>query len=169
LRIFIAQTLDGFIAGPNDSLDHLEPFHAVETGYDAMLAQAGAVVLGRRTFDRIFPTYGWTYPDGMPGCVMTHRSLPSGVPSQVTPMQDVDRVAEAFPGAFVDGGAKTIAQFLAAGHIRTAEIFTLPVRIGAGVKLFVESVPLGEVWDLMEVRALPKGMLYARYDIPPGC
>jgi dihydrofolate reductase len=166
MRIFIAQSLDGFIAGPDDSLDHLDPYHDVETGYDAMVRNAGAVVLGRRTFDRIFPTYGWTYPAGIRGCVLTRRALPQETPDDVTAMHDVEAVARHFPQAFIDGGAETIAQFLAAGHIRIAEIFTIPVRLGAGVKLFPHSTPIHQTWSLIEARALPKGMVYARYELP---
>jgi dihydrofolate reductase len=142
MRIFIAQTLDGFIAGPGDNLDHLESYHDVETGYDAMVRSAGAVVLGRRTFDRIFPTYGWAYPAGIRGCVLTRRALPPETPADVVAMQDLEAIARRFPGAFVDGGAETIAQFLAAGYIRTADIFTLPVRIGAGIRLFRDATPV---------------------------
>ncbi|MCU0831283.1 MAG: dihydrofolate reductase family protein [Rhizobiaceae bacterium] len=167
MRIFIAQTLDGFIAGPNDSLDHLGPFHGVETGYDAMLAQAGAVVLGRRTFDRIFPTYGWTYPDTLQGCVLTRRELPVTTPAHVAAMQDVKAIARRYPHAFIDGGAETIAQFMRIGAIDTADIFTLPVRLGGGVRLFADQGTLTETWTLVDVRALDQGMVHARYRIGP--
>ncbi|MGL4406573.1 MAG: dihydrofolate reductase family protein [Notoacmeibacter sp.] len=165
MNIFIAQTLDGFIAGPGDSLEHLEAFHTVETGYDAMVARAGSVVLGRRTFDRIFPTYGWTYPPHVQGCVVTHRPLPPATPASVVAMHDIDQIAALFPNAFIDGGADTIRQFLDAGHINHAEIFTLPVRIGAGVKLFPETTPRLETWTLLNVQKLDKGMIHARYEI----
>lgn len=166
MNIFIAQTLDGFIAGQGDTLDHLDVFHDVDTGYHAMIAQTKFVVLGRRTFDRIFPEYGWTYPPHIKGCVLTNRKLPNETPANVIAMDNIHSIAKMFPNAFVDGGAETIRQFLDAGYIKSAVIFTLPVRIGAGIKLFPETSTKHNTWTLLDVEKLSKGMVCARYTIP---
>jgi hypothetical protein len=62
MRIFISQTLDGFVAGEGDSLSHLTPFQGNDYGYYKILKSVTAVVIGRRTFDVTYPQYGWTYP-----------------------------------------------------------------------------------------------------------
>ncbi len=67
MRLFIAQTLDGFIAGPGDGLGHLAPFEGNDYGYQQDLEAAEAVILCRRTFDLIVPQHGWTYPARLPG------------------------------------------------------------------------------------------------------
>jgi dihydrofolate reductase len=165
MRIFIAQTIDGFIAGENDSLDHLEAFAGNEYGYGEMIAKVPAVVLGRRTFDAIFPKHGWTYPEGMPGIVVTNRPLPDGLPDNVTAQSDIDVVARRFPGAFIDGGAMTIAAFLARGHVRDADIFTLPVLLGRGTRLFKGLQAPGRSWRLASVRSYPCGTVRSTYAI----
>jgi dihydrofolate reductase len=163
MRIFIAQTIDGFISGENGSLDHLEAFGGNEYGYGEMIAKVPAVVLGRRTFEAIFPEHGWTYPDGLPGVVVTNRPLPAGLPDNVTAQSDIDAIAARFPGAFIDGGAMTIAAFLARGHVTSADIFTLPVTLGGGTRLFPDSRVTGKPWRLSSVRSYPCGTVRSSY------
>lgn len=166
MRIFIAQTIDGFIAGEDDSLDHLVPFQRNDYGYDVMLANVSTVVVGRRTFDRIFPLYGWSYPSRLNGVVLTRRRLPPELPSNVIGLDEPAVIAARWPDAFVDGGSQTIAEFLALGAVRRATIFTLPVHIGRGVRLFPDRTPCSMRWDLVESRAFACGTIAADYRIP---
>jgi dihydrofolate reductase len=165
MRIFIAQTIDGYISGENDSLDHLDAFAGNDYGYGEMIEQVPAVVLGRRTFDAIFPKHGWTYPDGLPGIVVTNRPLPAGLPGNVIGESDFDAIAERFPGAFIDGGAMTIAAFLARGHVTSADIFTLPVMLGGGTRLFGEGNSPGRPWRLSSARSYTCGTVRSSYMI----
>lgn len=166
MRIFIAQTLDGFIAGEDDSLDHLVPFQQNDYGYESMLAEVDTVVVGRRTFDRIFPAHGWPYPVRLDGIVLTRRPLPVELPANVVGIGDPAHVAARHPHAFVDGGARTIAEFLALGAIRRATLFTLPVRIGRGVRLFADAAPCNARWHLVGSRSFPCGTVACDYRIP---
>lgn len=168
MRLFIAQTIDGFIAGPDGSLDHLAPFEGNDYGYQEHLRDAGAVVLGRATFDAIYPRHGWTYPAHLPGVVMTSRPLPPGTPPQVRAEADPDAVAAAHPDAFLDGGGATIRAFLTRGHVREARIFTLPLALGRGVRLFPERAAATERWRLLSARAYPCGTVGAVYAVEAG-
>ena len=163
MRIFIAQSIDGYIAGDGDSLAHLEAFQGNDYGYEEMIRVAPAVVVGRRTFDVIFPIHGWTYPPELPGVVFTRRPLPTNAPPQVRAMSDVDEIAREFPDAFVDGGAMTIAAFMRAGHVSEAEIFTMPLFLGSGVRLFPSGPAISWRWDLLDTRSFPCGTVKATY------
>ena len=55
LTLFIAMSLDGFIAAPGDNLDFLS---AVETqgedyGYGAFTATVDTVIMGRKTYEKV--------------------------------------------------------------------------------------------------------------------
>ena len=165
MRLFIAQTLDGYIAGPGDSLDHLTPFHGNDYGYDAFVATCDAVAIGRTTFDRIVPTYGWTYPKGLSGRVITRRPLPEGLPSEVRGVASLAEAAAAGAAVFLDGGASVIRQALDQGLVKEARIFTLPTRIGAGTRLFQDGTPVSERWTLLEARTFSCGTIGASYRI----
>lgn len=166
MRIFIAQTLDGFIAGEDDSLDHLVPFQQNDYGYESMLAEVDTVVVGRRTFDRIFPIHGWPYSARLTGVVLTRRPLPTELPANVVGVAEPASVAARHPDAYVDGGARAIAEFLALGAIRRATLFTLPVRIGRGVRLFPDAAPCNARWDLVGSRSFPCGTVASEFRIP---
>jgi dihydrofolate reductase len=165
MKLFIAQTIDGFIAGRDDSLDHLDLFAGNDYGYDAFIAGIEAVVIGRRTFDRIVPQHGWTYPAHVTGYVLTRRPLPDGLPPQVSAASSLEDVAAKAPDAFLDGGASTIRQALKLGLVRSARIFTLPVRIGTGIRLFEDAEPCRDRWVLETVRTFPCGTTEAVYRI----
>jgi dihydrofolate reductase len=123
------------------------------------------VVIGRKTFDRIYPEHGWTYPANLRGIVMTARPLPQGVPNHVRTSRDPQAVFDRYPNAFVDGGAATISQFLDLGLIREATIFTLPVRLGSGVRLFPMTQRSLDRWSLQYVKQFPCGTVGMTYAI----
>ncbi|HLY29765.1 MAG TPA: dihydrofolate reductase family protein, partial [Ktedonobacterales bacterium] len=67
----LSMSLDGFIAGKNDDVSEvfawmgraMERFHEV-VGEE--MNEAGAVVMGHRSFDQIDGDQGWLMPDGTP-------------------------------------------------------------------------------------------------------
>lgn len=164
MKVFIAQSLDGYIAGPGNSLDHLEPFSENDYGYDAFIADARAVVMGRNTFDTVYPSQGWTFPEHLDGVIVTSRPLPDDVPKNVYASNDFNRIAEVYPNAYVDGG-QTIAAFTALGAITEAKIFTLPLLLGQGTPLFPPRSYGIDQWQLHDVRAYPCGTVMKHYKI----
>src|SRR5260370_8702 len=59
--VFIAVSLDGFIARPDGSLDWLEPFPNEDNGYEAFFAGVDALVIGRGTYDTVLGFRVWPY------------------------------------------------------------------------------------------------------------
>lgn len=165
MKLFIAQTIDGFIAGPNDSLDHLERFHGNDYGYDQFMKAVAGVVIGRGTFDAIFPKHGWAYPPHLPGAVVTSRPLPAGVPDHVVATADLNRIAKDFPNAYLDGGGVLIRQCCQRGLVREAYIFTLPLLLGNGTRLFPPGETRIKAWALLEAKAFPCGTVLHHYAV----
>ena len=59
VRLFIATSLDGHIAGPGGSLDWL--FTDDDYGYDAFIAGVDTLAMGRRTFETVLALDEWPY------------------------------------------------------------------------------------------------------------
>jgi dihydrofolate reductase len=59
VRLFIASSLDGYIAGPNESLDWL--FTDEDYGYDEFIEQVDVLAMGRRTFETVLGLGEWPY------------------------------------------------------------------------------------------------------------
>lgn len=150
--VFIATSLDGFIARGDGTLDWLTGRPAAEEtgehdpdqdfGYGAFLATVQALFMGRGTFDVVQAFDGaWPYP--LPVYVWTSDA--AGI--QPKPGADVRPVSGSLDDAlvrlrtdgigrvYVDGGA-TIRTWLRAGLVDRMTISTVPVLIGEGIPLF---------------------------------
>ena len=141
-RVFIAASLDGFIAGPQDELDWLPSGDvAVDDTFTPFFAQIGAILMGRRTYDVVSGFDGdWPYGD-TPVLVATSEPLEAGVESvrsisgTVAELVEAARAAAGERDVYVDGGA-LIRSALDADLIDEIAVTIVPVVLGSGVPLF---------------------------------
>ena len=163
VRVYIASSFDGFIAGPGDDLSWLpgaDPNASSDpdanptasdagasgaapgsVGYAEFMQQIGALLLGRRTFDVVLGFGGeWPYGD-RPVLVATHRPLGANIPN-VHPVSGtiVELVASAKQRAgnkdvYLDGG-NLIRQALSAGLVDDLIVTLVPELLGRGHPLF---------------------------------
>lgn len=165
--VFIATSLDGFIARPNDDLDWLPPGGGEEHGYDAFMATVDALVIGRRTFEKVLTFDSWPYGKKPVFVLSTHPLAPappeavaermSGAPAELVSQL----AARGVQHAYIDGGI-TIQRFLQAGLIQRLIITRIPVLLGAGIPLFghlERDIALSHV----RTRALASGMVQSEY------
>ena len=139
--VFIATSLDGFIARANGDLDWLPPGGGEEHGYEAFIATVDALVIGRKTYETVLSFDTWPY-GGKPVYVLSTSALVPSPPGAVVehlsgaPAELVAQLAARGVGhVYVDGGI-TIQGFLQAGLIQRLIITRIPVLLGAGIPLF---------------------------------
>ena len=155
VRVYIATSLDGFIAGENDDLswlpqpesgdDEASPSSGSDpggVGFDEFLEGIGALLMGRRTYDvvRGFDV-PWPYGE-KPVLVATKRPLDADPPKTVCAVEgsivDVIREAKAAAGnkdVYLDGGV-LIRQALEQDLVDEMIVSIVPVALGKGVPLF---------------------------------
>ena len=173
--VFVGVSLDGYIARPNGDLDWLMGEgggDSAEYGYNEFIAGIDAIVMGRKTFEKVVMFEKWYYGNKRV-VVLSHHPLDvsgararGGVVEQLegAPEEIVSRLAES--GAcrlYVDGGL-TIQEFLRAGLIRRLVISRLPVLIGEGIPLF-GSLPHDIHLNHIATRTYPGGMVQTEYSI----
>lgn len=146
IRVYIATSFDGFIAGPNDELDWLgapTPDRELPEGvlgFDAFMAEVGAMVMGRRTYDVVAAMEGWFYGE-TPILVPTHRPLAPKVPTVRATRGSIDAILDealevaAGKDVYVDGGA-TVRDALDAGRVDEMVVTVIPILLGRGLPLF---------------------------------
>lgn len=142
IRVFIACSLDGFIAGPNDEIDWLTANSSgAEDTFTPFMAQIGALLMGRRTLDVVAGFSGaWPYGD-VPVLVPTSRPLTSKQPTvRAISGSIAEVVAQAKQAAgerdvYIDGGA-LIRSALDAGLIDEMTVTLIPIVLGEGLPLF---------------------------------
>ena len=146
--VYLATSLDGFIARAGDEIDWLEPDPAVthaasvpgpghQASYDDLIDRVDVMVMGRRTYDKVLTFDEWPYP--IPVLVLS-ASMPPGADDRIEVVRSVnaavDRLDElATRGVYIDGG-QTVRAFLEADLVDEITVTTVPVIIGSGIPLF---------------------------------
>jgi dihydrofolate reductase len=165
-KVIVGMTvsLDGFVTDRSGSAGRLYPDLAALRGtayMDAAIAETGAVLMGRRTFEMGDPdSFVGTYEFQVPIFVLTHE------PPEVAPKQDehltftfvTDGVESAVLQATaaagnravqVVGGVSVAQQLLRAGLVDELHLDVMPVLLGAGLRFFnnggLESIRLQKI------------------------
>ena len=166
--VFIATSLDGFIARKNGGLDWLPEGHGEPHGYEEFFASVDAVVIGRGTYETVlgFPEWAW---EKKPVVVLTSDPSkirpPAGAVCEAMsgePKEIVSRLERrGWSHLYVDGGV-TITRFLQAGLIDRMVITRIPVLLGGGIPLFGDlsgDIRFRHEWT----RSFPSGMVQSAY------
>ena len=173
--VFVGVSLDGFIARSNGDLDWLMGEgggDSAEYGYNEFIAGIDAIVMGRKTFEKVLTFDKWYY--GAKRVVVLSRHplelriahARGGVVEQMagTPAEIVSTLsASGANRLYVDGGI-TIQEFFRARLIHRLIISRLPVLIGQGIPLF-GSLPHDIRLSHIETRTFPGGMVQSEYRI----
>ena len=166
IRLYIAQSLDGYIARPDGAIDWLRPYDSVDYGYDKFVAEIGTVVMGRKSYDLARSFGDWPYPSAR-SLVITSRPLDDTPPNVTRVGVDIARLVAALRAsggkdAWIMGGAMAINAFLAAGAIDRIDLFTIPVLLGDGVPLFTPGRP-EILLKLVSTQTYDKGLARQSY------
>lgn len=174
--VFIATSLDGFIAREDGGIDWL-PTPDTDTesggedyGYKGFIETIDAIVMGRNSYELVLTFDQWYYGE-MPVFVLTSRGvdIPERISKTVSqmsgdPQEIVQHLAEkGYKHLYVDGG-KTIQGFLNAGLIEEMTITTIPVLLGSGIPLFG---PVSQDIKLkhLQTRTFENGLIQTRYKV----
>jgi dihydrofolate reductase len=173
VRVYLASSFDGFIAGPGNDLSWLPDPSPDDTGdegavsFEAFISEVGALLMGRGTYDVLMGfNVDWPYGD-RPVLIASTRALDEGAPATVRRVEGPigEMVAEAKKAAngqdvYIDGGM-LIRQACEAGLVDELIVFLVPVALGDGHPLFAG---LGEAYamDIVDFCRGPGGLLQIR-------
>ena len=136
IRIYIAASLDGFIAKEDGGIDWL-PGDS-ESSYDGFYKSVDTVIIGKTTYEQVL-TFG-EYPYKDKKSFVFTRTVRND-DGNVEFVSDIEKFVKAgFPGAgeniWIVGGAKIIASFLKMGIVDEIITTVIPVLLGKGIPLF---------------------------------
>jgi len=144
-NVFIACSLDGFIARPDGDVDWLTAASdgVEDYGYAGFIAGMDGLVMGRGSYEKVLSFGGWPYEK--PVVVLSQSLNAAAIPdslrsrvriSRATPGELMEELAdEGWDHAYIDGG-QVISSFLRDGLISEMVIARLPILLGAGLPLF---------------------------------
>ncbi len=141
--VFLATSLDGFIARADGSIDWLENMDNpanTDYGYNEFLEKIDAIVIGRNTYAKALTFKAWPYSKPvfvLSTTLKADTQLAHGV--RILSKNPPEIVAElkrtGFENLYIDGG-KTIQSFMAHGLIDELIITRVPILLGSGIPLF---------------------------------
>ena len=144
--LYIATTLDGYIARSNGSIDWLSNFEVAgeDYGYADFYTTIDSLVMGSATYEQVLGFGEWVYP-GKISYVLTRRECVSDRNDIVFVKggiaEVVDRVTQRGDRrVWVVGGGKVASQFIQQGWVDEYIIAVMPIILGAGISLF-QNVP----------------------------
>ena len=169
--VFIAVSLDGFIARRDGGIDWLSIVErpGEDYGFARFFAEVDALIVGRRTYDTALGFPSWPYA-GKRCVVLAHDPPPArhgerfhaGAPGPLLAELHADGVRR----VYVDGAA-VIRLFLREDLIDDLTLSIVPVLLGDGIPLFDGSVP-ARTLRLAASRGFPSGLVQISYEAQPG-
>lgn len=172
-HVFIATSLDGFIARADGDIEWLHEIDAAgeDHGYDAMMASVDGLVMGRNTFQKVLTFGEWPY--GKPVIVLSKLLSEASIPAELKGRVEI---SDASPKAlmeelgdrgwhrvYVDGG-RVIQSFLRDDLIETLQITRIPRLIGQGAPLFA-SLQKDVLLQHIETTSFPSGLVSSTYRV----
>jgi len=143
VSVYIAASLDGFIARKNGDLDWLPAGNegGKDFGYAEFMSTIDHVVMGRNTFEKVLTFGGWFYDKKVIVLTSKDLTIPPELADKVesmnlSPRELIHKMERR--GAkhiYLDGGV-TIQRFLRDSLVDEMTITTIPILLGDGLPLF---------------------------------
>ena len=172
--LYIASSLDGYIARPDGNVDWLDEIAAPadgpeeDFGYGEFFAGIGTVLMGRITYEQIL-TFGVEYPyPGTAGYVFSRtRAGERDENVEFVDGADIPRFiaqlkATTDKHVWLIGGGLLIREFLRLDLIDRFIVTVMPLILGEGISLFPPPTPQIGL-ELVESLAFPGGMVQLTY------
>ena len=169
LILYIATSLDGYIAGPDDDLSFLSLVEkeGQDYGYTDFLKTVDTVILGRRTYDWVIKNAGeLSYPDKEVYVITRKERENIGkVEFYCGDLEELIKKLKSTSGKniFCDGGAQIVNQLLKFRLIDEFVISVIPVLLGNGTKLFQDFISTQNL-KLIESKQFESGLVQLKYE-----
>ncbi|QTN38352.1 dihydrofolate reductase [Cryomorphaceae bacterium] len=165
--LYIATTLDGFIADSEGSVNWIPPAPEGEDfGYADFYASCSHTVQGGATYRQVLTFGDWPYPSTQ-NLVYSRSATPANDTIEVisTDLEGHIRAlkAKAEGHIWCIGGGSINGQLLAAGLIDEVWQFVLPVNLGSGIPLFGNVAIDPKAVEVLERSPLAGGGTFIKY------
>jgi len=170
ISLFIATSLDGYIAKPNDDLDFLKLVEkeGEDYGYGEFTDTIDTVIVGRRTYDYVLEKIGSSHYDNGQRVVyvITSAERPQ-VGNTFFYTGDIAGLikrlkSEKGKNIYCDGGAEVINELLKLDLIDEFVISIIPVLLGDGTRLFKDGRPEQRL-ELVTAKTFDTGLTQLHY------
>jgi dihydrofolate reductase len=168
--LYIATSLDGYIAKPNDDLSFLSLVEkkGEDYGYGEFIKTVDTIILGRRTYDWVMTQVSEFPHADKETYVITRTPKPPLGKTQFYSgnLKDLISGLKTINGKniFIDGGAEVVNELLKDNLIDEFYISIIPILLGNGIRLFKDGIP-EQTLKLLSVKQFETGLAQLHYII----
>jgi dihydrofolate reductase len=170
LSLFIATSLDGYIAKPNDDLSFLKLVEkeGEDYGYAEFTSTIDTILIGRKTYDYVVKEIGSSHYDNgeRDVFVITRTQRPTFGKTTFYTGSLTDLVkqlkSENGKNIYCDGGAEIINELLKNDLIDEIIISVIPILLGDGTKLFKDGRP-EQLLEFVTAKTFDTGLTQLHY------
>jgi dihydrofolate reductase len=166
--LYIAMSLDGYIAQKDDGLDWLSDVERTgeDYGYGEFTKSVDTVIIGRRTYDAVV-SMGVAFPHSDKECYIITRNARPAEGNLTFYDQDLKELVVSLKKKkggiiFVDGGAEIVNTLLRYELFDEYIVSIIPIFLGDGIALFNGSRP-EEKLDLVSAKHFESGLVQLHY------
>ncbi|HEY0669385.1 MAG TPA: dihydrofolate reductase family protein [Sphingobacteriaceae bacterium] len=170
LSLFIATSLDGYIAKPNDDLSFLKLVEkeGEDYGYAKFNSTIDTIIIGRKTYDWVHREIGTSHYDNgeRDVYVITRTERPDVGKIKFYTGDLIELVHKLKSGKgkniYCDGGAEIINELLRNDLIDELIISIIPILVGNGTRLFKDGRPEQEL-EFLTAKSFDTGLTQLHY------
>ncbi|HRH65111.1 MAG TPA: dihydrofolate reductase family protein [Bacteroidia bacterium] len=167
--LYIASSLDGYIADQHDSLDFLSVVERPpeDYGYAAFTKSIDTVVMGRKTYDKVL-SFGIDFPHRDKKCFVISKKKSGSDENAAFWNNDPCELIRLLlkqtgKDIFIDGGSGLVNTLMKQDLIDRYIISIIPVLIGNGIPLFKDGRPTVKL-KLLQSKSYPTGLVQNWYE-----
>ncbi|MEY2638877.1 MAG: hypothetical protein RIR90_359 [Bacteroidota bacterium] len=169
LIVYIAMSVDGFIAGNNDDLSFLQQVEqeGEDYGYADFIQTIDTVIIGRRTYDTVMRlTDQFPHADKTCYIISSKAQEPKGnlrfYTGDLKALVALLKEIKSDKHIFCDGGASIVQQLLRLQLVDRLIVSIIPVVLGDGIRLFGDNT-IQQNLQLVHSKSYPKGLVQLHY------
>lgn len=170
ISLFIAMSLDGYIAKPNDDLSFLKLVDkdGEDYGYTKFTDTIDTLIIGRKTYDYVLKEIGAShYDNGKRDVYVITRTERPQVGRTIFYTGNITELVERLKAEngkniYCDGGAEVINELLKHDLIDELIISIIPVLLGNGTRLFKDDRP-EQVLEFVSAKSFDTGLTQLHY------
>lgn len=167
--LYIAMSLDGYIAKDTDNIDFLSIVESPgeDYGYSDFQKGVDTLIWGRKTYDKVL-SFGIEFPHKDKRCIVLSKTLKGKNENVEFYNGDLSLLIselKSLPGKniYCDGGGEVVYELLKKFLIDKVIVSVIPHLVGNGVRLFKDGRP-EQYLHLSKSITFPSGLVQLWYD-----
>ncbi|MDF2379618.1 MAG: dihydrofolate reductase family protein [Candidatus Gracilibacteria bacterium] len=165
ITLYIAQSIDGFVATKDGGIAWLDSFNKIpneDYGYQKFIDSIDTVIQGNTTYKQFQHSYDgkYNFVFSKNAAKLSAKNITFVNKSVTKFLKNLDK--KNHKNIWLVGGPNLLTEFLNKGHLDECILFTMPILLGDGIPLFqnIKKIPK---FKLLKTKEYKNGVIESHY------